>query len=175
MEKAADVGTAPKRVKRWKTARPLGRSSSASRVLLALLIALMPHASKEQVAASHPRNDSQLSTPEPALPAILKLFETFEVVGMPAAHGEKDVDDFILSLIRDRAFRDQSTTSSLNVGMCDISRSLIATSPARTYRSPRFSMSGETRLNPCVANPASSSNCIHLFAHSINAFLPHDA
>ncbi len=104
MTTAAYDGTAPKRAKRWKATRPLGRSSSASCVLLALLLALVPHASKEQVAVSRPFSDSQSSTPEPALPAILKLFGTFEVVGMPAAHGQKDVDDFILSLIRDPRF-----------------------------------------------------------------------
>jgi hypothetical protein len=39
-------------------------------------------------------------TPEPALPAILSAFDKYDVVGMPAAHGMKDWDDFIFSLIR---------------------------------------------------------------------------
>ena len=43
-------------------------------------------------------------TPEPAIRAILSAFDRYEVVAMPAAHGMKDVDDFILSLIRDPAF-----------------------------------------------------------------------
>ena len=103
MAMAAYVGTVLKRAKRWKTGRLPGRSASASRVLLALLISLTPHASSGQ-ADSHPIRDPQLSTPEPALPAILKLFQTFEVVGMQAAHEEKDVDDFILSLLRDPRF-----------------------------------------------------------------------
>ena len=47
---------------------------------------------------------TQEAIPEPAIQAILKAFDTFEVVGMPAAHGQKDIDDFILSLIRDPRF-----------------------------------------------------------------------
>jgi hypothetical protein len=57
-----------------------------------------------QVTGSHPVTSTQDAIPEPAIPAILKAFETFEVVGMPAAHGEKDIDDFILTLIRDPRF-----------------------------------------------------------------------
>jgi hypothetical protein len=57
-----------------------------------------------QVSASHPVNDAQDAIAEPAIPGILKAFETFEVVGIPAAHGQKDIDDFILSLIRDPRF-----------------------------------------------------------------------
>jgi hypothetical protein len=67
-------------------------------------IALMPLPSIAQISTRHPVNDAQNATPEPAIPAILKAFETFEVVAMPAAHGDKDIDDFILSLIRDPRF-----------------------------------------------------------------------
>ena len=42
--------------------------------------------------------------PEPALPAILAAFDKYEVVGMPEAHGLKDLDDFILLLLRNPAF-----------------------------------------------------------------------
>jgi hypothetical protein len=42
--------------------------------------------------------------PEPAIPAILAAFDKYEVVAMPEAHGLKDVDDFILTLIRTPAF-----------------------------------------------------------------------
>ena len=93
-----------KRNKRLNATLPVGRNSSVSFVLLAVLTALVPHASKEQVTSRRPVSNSQASVPEPALPAILKIFDTFEVVGMPAAHGQKDVDDFILSLIRDPRF-----------------------------------------------------------------------
>jgi hypothetical protein len=47
---------------------------------------------------------AQEPTPKPAIPTILATFDRYEVVGMPAAHGMKDVDDFVLALIRDPAF-----------------------------------------------------------------------
>jgi hypothetical protein len=79
--------------------------SQTTAVLVALAsILLTPQPCRAQVSASHPVNDTQDAIPEPAIPAILKAFETFEVVGMPAAHGQKDIDDLILSLIRDPRF-----------------------------------------------------------------------
>jgi hypothetical protein len=42
--------------------------------------------------------------PQPAVAAILAAFDKHEVVGMSEGHGMKDVDDFILSLIRNPAF-----------------------------------------------------------------------
>ena len=42
--------------------------------------------------------------PQPAIPAILAAFDKYEVVGMSEAHRMKDVDDFILTLIRTPAF-----------------------------------------------------------------------
>jgi hypothetical protein len=35
-------------------------------------------------------------SPEPATAAILAAFDKYEIVGLPAAHGMKDLDDFIL-------------------------------------------------------------------------------
>ncbi|HKN74696.1 MAG TPA: hypothetical protein VJW94_05940 [Candidatus Acidoferrum sp.] len=46
-------------------------------------------------------------TPEPAIPAILAAFDKYEVVAVGAAHGMKDVDDFILTLIRHPAFSEK--------------------------------------------------------------------
>jgi hypothetical protein len=71
-----------------------------------LLVALAPIAQpcRAQVNRSKTVTSIQNVIPEPAIPAILKAFETFEVVGMPAAHGQKEIDDFILSLIRDPRF-----------------------------------------------------------------------
>ena len=57
-----------------------------------------------QLPARHPVNDAQEAMAEPAIPGILRAFESFEVVGMPAAHGQKDIDDLILSLVRDPRF-----------------------------------------------------------------------
>ena len=42
--------------------------------------------------------------PEPAIPAILDLFDKYEVVAMPQDHGMQDLDDLVLSLIRNPAF-----------------------------------------------------------------------
>src|SRR5215475_4090892 len=42
--------------------------------------------------------------PQPAIPAILAAFDKYEIVGMSEAHRMKDVDDFILTLIRTPAF-----------------------------------------------------------------------
>jgi len=43
-------------------------------------------------------------TPEDPKSAILAAFDKYEVVGMDAAHGNKDLDDLILRLLRDPAF-----------------------------------------------------------------------
>ena len=172
MTTAAYDGAAPKRAKRWKTARSLGRSFSASRVLLALLIALVPHASKEQVAVSRPIGESQASPPEPALPAILKIFDTFEVVGMPAAHGQKDVDDFILSLIRDPRFSGSVNDIVVECGNVRYEPILDRYIVGENVSFTEVNMSGGTRLSPCVANPAFSSNCTRSSVQSINTFPP---
>ena len=49
---------------------------------------------------------SQASDPKPqdATKAILAAFDKYQVVGMSAEHGFKDLDDYILSLIRNPAF-----------------------------------------------------------------------
>ena len=81
------------------------RSGRCGFFLLSLAsISLMPQPCRAQVSAGHPVNITQDAAPEPAIPAILRAFETFEVVAMPAAHRQKDTDDFILSLIRDPRF-----------------------------------------------------------------------
>jgi len=53
-----------------------------------------------------PRPNPTGSNPKPenATSAILAAFEKYEVVGMSAAHRNKDLDDFILNLIRNPAF-----------------------------------------------------------------------
>ncbi len=54
--------------------------------------------------------------PEPAIPAILAAFDKYEVVGLPAAHGFKDVDDFILTLIRNPAFSEKVNDIAVECG-----------------------------------------------------------
>lgn len=85
-------------------ARGLTSACCGTVVLSLLTIALTLQPGVAQGQANHRASDRQATMPEPAIPAILKAFETFEVVAMPAAHGEKDIDDFILSLIRDPRF-----------------------------------------------------------------------
>jgi hypothetical protein len=46
-------------------------------------------------------------TPQDATQAILAAFSKYQVVGMSAGHGFGDLDDFILSLIRNPAFPDK--------------------------------------------------------------------
>jgi hypothetical protein len=41
---------------------------------------------------------------EPAIPAVLAAFDRYEVVAINAGHGRKDLDDFILALVRDPRF-----------------------------------------------------------------------
>jgi hypothetical protein len=55
-------------------------------------------------------------TPQPAVAAILAAFDKYEVVGMPEAHGLKDVDDFILSLIRNPAFPEKVNDIAVECG-----------------------------------------------------------
>ena len=69
-----------------------------------LAFALIAQPCRAQDLRSNSVAATQDAIPEPAIPAILKALNTFEVVGMPAAHGQKDIDDFILSLIRDPRF-----------------------------------------------------------------------
>jgi Domain of unknown function (DUF3471) len=55
-------------------------------------------------------------TPEPAVTAILAAFDKYEVVGIPEAHGMKDVDDFILSLIQNPAFSEKVNDIAVECG-----------------------------------------------------------
>jgi hypothetical protein len=78
------------------------RAKAGSAVLLSLLI-LGVGTSLAQTRPSLKQTGTE-AIPEPAIPAILRAFDRYEVVGMPAAHGMKDLNDFIFSLIRTPAF-----------------------------------------------------------------------
>jgi len=54
--------------------------------------------------------------PEPAVSAIIAAFDKYEVVGMPEAHGLKDVDDVVLSLIRNPAFAEKVNDIAVECG-----------------------------------------------------------
>ena len=45
--------------------------------------------------------------PEDPTKAVLAAFDKYEVVGMGAAHGNKDLDDLVLHLLRDPTFPDK--------------------------------------------------------------------
>ena len=68
---------------------------------LALVIIAIARVSDSQQPAAPPSSvAARQSQPEAAMPAVLRLFETYQVVAMHSAHGMKDLDDFILALIR---------------------------------------------------------------------------
>jgi hypothetical protein len=66
-----------------------------------------PHAAKSTTSNA---------APEPAIPAVLSAFDSYEVVAMPAGHGMKDIDDFILALIRDPRFPDKVNDIAVECG-----------------------------------------------------------
>ena len=47
------------------------------------------------------------ATPQPAVSAILSAFDKYEVVAMPQGHGMQDLNDFIVSLIRNPGFSEK--------------------------------------------------------------------
>ena len=68
------------------------------------LMAVIP-LSRAQTQLSKPAGAAP--TPEPAVPAVLAAFDKYEVVAMPQGHGMQDLNDFILSLIRNPAFSEK--------------------------------------------------------------------
>jgi hypothetical protein len=70
---------------------------------LLFLMAVIPAIGQTQMQQQTKPTGSE-PAPASAVPAILAAFDKYEVVGMSEAHGMKDVDDLILSLIRNPAF-----------------------------------------------------------------------
>jgi hypothetical protein len=89
-----------------------GRLCFAGLLFLTAVIPAMGRAQTQQQA--NPTGSEP--TPEPAIPAILAAFDRYEVVGMSEAHGKKDQDDFILSLIRDPAFPEKVNDIAVECG-----------------------------------------------------------
>jgi hypothetical protein len=79
------------------------------------LIALGPEATLAQ-KPQEPKPTGAEAIPEPAIPAILAAFDKYEVVGLPAAHEGKDLDDFILLLVRNPAFSEKVTDIAVECG-----------------------------------------------------------
>jgi hypothetical protein len=81
-------------------------------IFFALLTLVFTQAPSAQERGKSPMNVQEMTEvqppnpkgsepkPEDATKAILAAFDKYEVVGMTAAHGYKDLDDFILNLIR---------------------------------------------------------------------------
>jgi hypothetical protein len=81
-------------------------------LLLTTVLPVISHAQTQQP----PKPMGADPTPEPAIPAILAAFDKYEVVAMPEAHGMKDMDDFILSLIRNPAFAENVNDIKVECG-----------------------------------------------------------
>ena len=81
---------------------------------LLFVMALIAAVSGAQTQQSKPAGTNPF--PEPAIHAILAAFDKYEVVGMPEAHGMKDVDDFILLLIRNPAFAEKVNDIEVECG-----------------------------------------------------------
>lgn len=79
---------------------------------IVLLMAVLPAAGQ----ATRPKPNAKEPNPHPAIPTILEAFDRYEVVAMPEAHGMKDLDDFILALIRDPAFAEKVNDIEVECG-----------------------------------------------------------
>lgn len=87
------------------------RTTGLSRIIrtfssVLVLLALISAASRAKAPQSA-RPAGTDPKPEPAIPAILAVFDRYEVVAMPEDHGLKDLDDLIFALIRNPAFPDK--------------------------------------------------------------------
>jgi hypothetical protein len=87
-------------------------SLCALSILLTLTITVIGRA--QTAEPSKPAGSNPV--PEPVIPAILAAFDKYEVVGLPAAHGFKDADDFILTLIRNPAFSERVNDIAVECG-----------------------------------------------------------
>ena len=83
--------------------------------VLLFIIAVIPATIRAQTQPPAKPPDIE-AIAEPAIPAILAVFDKYEVVGMLEAHGLKDVDDFILSLIRNPAFSEKVNDIAVECG-----------------------------------------------------------
>lgn len=88
------------------------------RMYCAVLFLVMTMLSATSIAQARPqaRPLGSEPSPEPAASAILAAFDKYEVVGIPEAHDLKDVDDFILSLIRNPAFAEKANDIAVECG-----------------------------------------------------------
>ena len=79
-----------------------------------MLLAITSIKSSAQTQISNP--ESSVTIPQPAVNAILAAFDKYEVVAMPAAHGLKDLDDVIFSLVRNPQFPNRVNDIEIECG-----------------------------------------------------------
>jgi hypothetical protein len=79
-----------------------------------LTLTLAPDHDSMEVQAPNPKG----ADPKPANAeiALLDAFDKYEVVGIGAAHGNKDLDDFILHLVRNPAFPNKVNVIAVECG-----------------------------------------------------------
>lgn len=78
------------------------------------VLGLVPSICKAQTPQLTEAN-AKLS-PQPAVSAILEAFDRYEIVAMSEAHGDKDLDDFIFSLIRNPEFHERVNDIAVECG-----------------------------------------------------------
>jgi hypothetical protein len=91
-----------------------GRSDRTLAIACVALLAVLAACAVRVSAQTKPTGAEPV--PQPAIPAILAAFDKYEVVGMTEAHGEKDEDDFILSLIRNPEFPEKVNDIAVECG-----------------------------------------------------------
>jgi hypothetical protein len=79
-----------------------------------LVVSALTVAYSQRQAANKP--EAADPTPQPAVSAILSAFDKYEVVAMPQGHGMQDLNDFILSLIRNPAFSEKVNDIEVEFG-----------------------------------------------------------
>ena len=75
----------------------------ATRALLLVMFSLTAMIAAAQ-ETPHSREPLRSPKPQPAISSVLAAFDKYEVVSINAGHDDKDIDDFVLALIRDPSF-----------------------------------------------------------------------
>src|SRR6266849_1574966 len=83
-------------------------------ILVLLVVFTMTMAYGQTRAANKP--EPAEPTPQPAVSAILSAFDKYEVVAMPQGHGMQDLNNFILSLIRNPGFSEKVNDIEVEFG-----------------------------------------------------------
>jgi hypothetical protein len=95
---------------RWRVAN---RAVRLCLPIWLLFLMLIPSITRAQ---SQPKGSGSQLVPDPAIPGVLAAFDKYEVVAIPEGHGLKDLDDFILTLIRTPAFAEKVNDIEVECG-----------------------------------------------------------